>query len=428
MRPESVASIRFLRCFAVATLLALIFNCEVVRAQAKTSAAPGNPRIRAITAFINLDRPRYQQDVADALKMLRRAQTTFESRGYQVQTIRIATQPFPEYTKGLTKEQAVAFFKEYDALAVKENFAASIGPAMLHSGDSESQADLLGEILSNTKKLNGIVVVAGEDGVRWNAVGAAARVMKKLEETTEHSQGNFRFAAIAMVPPLTPFFPAAYHTGFGHQFAIALESANIVAAAFKDSRDLGMARQRLIDSLAAIAFDVEGHAGRVDQETGWTYMGIDLSPAPSGDVSIGAAIENLTTQPVGMSGTLTAAATITSAIKDVKVKQTGYTGLMLPILEDTRLAQRWSEGHISIDALLSYSGVCGTGLDTVPLPGDVSAEQLSLIIGDMASLAVKWHKPLSARLLPVLGKGWGEMTEFNDPFLVNAKLQSLDAK
>ena len=428
MRPEFVASIRFLRCFAVATLLALIFNCEVVRAQAKTSATPGNPKIRAITAFINLDRPRYQQDVADALKMLRRAQTTFESRGYQVQTIRIATQPFPEYTKGLTKEQAVAFFKEYDALAVKENFAASIGPAMLHSGDSESQADLLGEILSNTKKLNGSVVVAGEDGVRWNAVGAAARVMKKLEETTEHSQGNFRFAAIAMVPPLTPFFPAAYHTGFGHQFAIALESANLVAAAFKDSRDLGMARQRLIDSLAAIAFDVEGHAGRVDQETGWTYMGIDLSPAPSGDVSIGAAIENLTTQPVGMSGTLTAAATITSAVKDIKIKQTGYTGLMLPILEDTRLAQRWSEGHISIDALLSYSAVCGTGLDTVPLPGDVSAEHLSLIIGDMASLAVKWHKPLSARLLPVLGKGWGEMTEFNDPFLVNAKLQSLDAK
>src|SRR5207249_8373026 len=49
---------------------------------------------------------------------------------------------------------------------------------------------------------------------------------------------------------------------------------------------------------------------------------------------------------------------------------------------------------ISIDALLSYSAVCGTGLDTVPLPGDITAEQLSLIIGDMASLAFKWHKPL----------------------------------
>jgi uncharacterized protein (UPF0210 family) len=397
-------------------------------AQSKTAApAQVKPKIRAITAFINLERNQYQLQVADALKMLRRAQTTFESRGYQVQGIRIATQPFPEYIKGLTTEQAVAFFKQYDALAVKEKFAASIGPAMLNAGDSDSQAELLGEILSNTKNLNATLVVAGEDGVRWRSIGAAARVMKKLEQT-EHSQGNFRFAAIAMVPPLTPFFPAAYHTGFGHQFAIALESANVVAAAFKDAPDLATAKQRLTDALASSAFDIESHAGRVDQETGWAYMGIDLSPAPSGDVSIGAAIENLTTQPAGMSGTLTAAATITAAIKDVKVKQTGYTGLMLPILEDTRLAQRWSEGHISIDALLSYSAVCGTGLDTVPLPGDISAEKLSLIIGDMASLAFKWHKPLSARLLPVLGKGWGEMTEFDDPFLVNAKLQSLDIK
>jgi len=409
--------------------LTLAGNCGILLAQQKTAGTQEKPKIRAITAFVNLNRAQYKEQVADALKMLKRAQTILESRGYQVQTIRIATQPFPEYTKGLTTEQAIAFFKEYDALAEKEKFAASIGPAMVNAGDSDSEANLLAEIVSNTKTLNASLVVAGEDGVRWNAVGAAARVMKKLEET-EHSQGNFRFAAIAMVPPLTPFFPAAYHTGFGHQFAIALESANVVAAAFKDAPDLGAAKQRLTDSLAASAFDIERHAGRIDQDTGWTYMGIDLSPAPSPpeNASIGAAIENLTTEPVGMSGTLTAAATITAAVKDVKVKQTGYSGLMLPILEDSRLAQRWSEGHISIDALLSYSAVCGTGLDTVPLPGDITAEQLSLIIGDMASLAVKWHKPLSARLLPVLGKGWGEMTEFDNPFLVNAKLQSLDSK
>jgi uncharacterized protein (UPF0210 family) len=417
-----------LRHFISISLLAVATAFCPAGAQQKTAAPPDRPKIRAITAFINLDRAQYKEQVADALKMLKRAQTILESRGYQVQTIRIATQPFPEYAKGLTTEQAVAFFKEYDALAQKEKFAASIGPAMLNPGDSETQADLLAEILSNTKSLNASLVVASEDGVNWKAVGAAARVMKKLEESTQHSQGNFHFAAIAMVPPLTPFFPAAYHTGFGHQFAIALESANVVAAAFKDAPDLATAKQRLIDSLANSAFDIERHAGRIDQETGWAYMGIDLSPAPSGDVSIGAAIENLTAQPVGLSGTLTAAATITAAVKDVKVKQTGYSGLMLPVLEDTRLAQRWSEGRISIDALLSYSAVCGTGLDTVPLPGDISAEQLSLIIGDMASLAFRWHKPLSARLLPVLGKGWGEMTEFDDPFLVNAKLQPLDSK
>lgn len=393
----------------------------------KPAPAETKVKIRAITAFVNLDRTQYQIQIADAVKMLKRAKTIFESRGFPVETIRIATQPFPEYIQGLSTEQALAFFRNYDALAQQDGFAASIGPAMPNADDSSAQADLLAQILLNTKSLNASLVVAGDDGVRWPAVGAAARVMKQLEDT-EHSQGNFRFAAIAEVKPLTPFFPAAYHNGFGHQFALALESANLVSDAFKNAPDLATARRRLIDSLVKEAFAIQAEAGRVDTDTGWTYMGIDLSPAPLKDISIGEAIENLTTQPFGSSGTLTAAATITAAIRDVKVKQTGYSGLMLPILEDSRLAQRWSEGRLSIDALLAYSAVCGTGLDTVPLPGDISAEQLSLIIGDMASLAVKWHKPLSARLFPVQGKGPGDSTELDSQFLVNATIQPLEKK
>jgi hypothetical protein len=43
----------------------------------------------------------------------------------------------------------------------------------------------------------------------------------------------------------------------------------------------------------------------------------------------------------------------------------------------------------------------------------------------VASLSVKWHKPLSARLQPVTGKKAGDTTEFDDPFLVDAKIQPL---
>lgn len=418
------------RPFRPSLLLVCVFLFPALafaQAQKKPAPAESKVKIRAVTAFVNLDRTQYQIQIADALKMLKRAKTIFESRGFPVETIRIATQPFPEYIEGLSNEQALAFFRNYDALAQQDGFAASIGPAMPNAGDSPAQADLLAQILLNTKSLNASLVVAGDDGVRWPAVGAAARVMKALEDT-EHSQGNFRFAATAEVKPLTPFFPAAYHNGFGHQFALALESANLVSDAFKNAPDLATARQRLIDAFTRQAFNIEAEAGRVDSDTGWTYMGIDLSPAPLKDISIGEAIENLTTQPFGSSGTLTAAATITSALRDIKVKQTGYSGLMLPILEDSRLAQRWSEGRLSIDALLSYSAVCGTGLDTVPLPGDISVEQLSLIIGDMASLAVKWHKPLSARLFPVQGKGPGDSTELDSQFLVNATIQPLEKK
>ncbi len=389
---------------AVLSLAALLFLPIAATAQQKTPPAKSavataavKPKIRTITAFINLDPAQYQQQVAETLQMLRRAKVTFESRGFEVQTIRIATQPFPEYTKGMSTQQAVAFFQKYDELAEKEKFAAAIGPAMLNADDSEAQADLLANILAATKHLRGSIVVAGEEGVRWKSVGAAARAIKKLENETEHSQGNFNLAAIAMVPPYSPFFTAAYHTGFGHQFAIGLESANIAQAAFKDAPDLETARHRLTDMLFEQASEIERHANRIDQETGWRYMGIDLSPAPLKEISIGAAIEELIVQPFGSSGTLTASATITSAIKSVQVKQTGYNGLMLPILEDSRLAQRWSEGRVSLEGLLSYSAVCGTGL----------------------------HKPLSARLLPVKGKVPGDTTEFDDPFLVNAVIQPL---
>jgi len=412
--------------FTIATILLLLYVVSATAQQRKASD-PDKPKIRAITAFVNLDRTQYQPQIDDAVKMLKYARTVYESRGFEVQTIRIATQPFPEYTKGLSRAEALAFFRNYDAVATQEKFAASIGPAMLSADAPESEADLLAEILKSTKSLNASLVVAGEDGVRWRAVGAAARVMKKLEDT-EHSQGNFHFAATALVPPLTPFFPAAYHNGFGHQFAVALESANTVAAAFKGASDLNAARKKLTDALTEVALDVEEQSSRIDRDTGWAYVGIDLSPAPLKDVSIGVAIENLTTEPVGTPGTLTAAATITAAIKPIKVKQTGYNGLMLPILEDARLSQRWSEGLLSIDSLLSYSAVCGTGLDTIPLPGDVTEERLDLIIGDMATLAVKWHKPLSARLLPIAGKGPGDQTDFDDPFMVNATIQPLDHK
>ncbi len=161
MRPSTCGFTRVLRFSLAIVIMILASDSGIVRAQGKPAAQEGKPKIRAITAFINLDRTQYQQQVADALKMLRRAQTTFESRGYTVQTIRIATQPFPEYTQGLTTEQVVAFFKQYDALAAKEKFAAAIGPAMLNANDLAGWADLLAEILVNTKTLDASLVVAG---------------------------------------------------------------------------------------------------------------------------------------------------------------------------------------------------------------------------------------------------------------------------
>jgi len=384
------------------------------------------PKVRAITAFIRLEPSQYQQQVADTLKMLRAAKAEYQHAGYEVESVRITSQPFPQYIKGMTDDAALAWFRAYDELSVKESFDANIGPAMLDDADDPHAAELLAKVLAKTKNLEASIIVAGEDGVHWKAVQASARVIKYVEEHSPHSQGNFNFTATAMLAPYGPFYPGSYHLGAGHQFSVGLESANVVDAVFTaTTRNHAEAGRRLAEELARHAVDCERLAKRIADETGWTYAGLDPTPAPLGKVSIGAAIEKFTGARFGSSGTLTAASAITQAVRSVPVKQVGYVGLMVPVLEDERLAERWSQGAYSIDSLLAYSAVCGTGLDTIPLPGEVTEEQLGRILGDMASLAFKWKKPLSARLQPVSGKKAGDRTEFDDPFLANALVQPL---
>ena len=406
-------------------LHAIFLAAFLVGAIVPAASAQGKPKIRAITAFIRLDIGQYKQQIADTLTMLRKAKAQFELAGYEVQTIRVTTQPFTEYTSGMSKQDILAFFHDFDEIAKRENILIGIGPALMSDKDDPGQAQLLAEILTETGSMRGTIVVAGDDGIHWKSVHAAAEVMKYLEDHTDHSIGNFYFAAIANVPAYAPFYPASYHQGLGRQFAIALESANVVAAVMAVQRDQEVTRQALISELGRHAAAVEDIASKIDRETGWTYMGIDLSPAPRKEVSIASAMAGFTSGRFGTSGTMTAAATITSALRDISVKKVGYSGLMMPVMEDTRLSQLWSEGAISMDQLLAYSAVCGTGLDTIPLPGDATTERLERIIGDVASLSVKWSKPLSARLLPVAGAKPGDRTAFDDPNLINTIIQPL---
>jgi uncharacterized protein (UPF0210 family) len=395
-------------------------------APTQNQTAPAQkPKIRAITFFLNLDRAEYQGQIADAYKSLRFARTIFESRGYVVQNLQIATQPFPMYARDMPSDQALKFFEQLDALAAQDHIRISIGPAMYHVRDSDSEAELLGNILLNTKNLTGSVMVADKDGLHNNAARAAARIIRKLSENSASSEGDLRFAALAMVPPLTPTLPAAYVDGFGHQFSIALQAADVVLDASSGTTDAKSAQHRITDALAALAFDVDAEAGRVDGETGWAYVGIDLSPEPSKDDSIGAALEALSGHQVGAPESVAAAKIISAAIQNVSLKQQGFGAVPLPILADRRLAQRYSEGHLTIDTLLDYFSAGTTGFDA-PLPGDVTDSQMELIIVNAASNAYRARKPLELRLVPVAGKFAGDRTDFDDPLLTNVTLQPLN--
>jgi hypothetical protein len=124
----------------------------------------------------------------------------------------------------------------------------------------------------------------------------------------------------------------------------------------------------------------------------------------------------------GASGTLFTVAFTTRVIREAQFSHCGFSGSFLPVLEDSILAQRSGEGLYTLDSLLLYSAVCGTGLDTIPLPGDVSVEEISSILLDMATLALVADKPLTARLMPIPGKEAGDVTDFDFPYFANGRI------
>jgi uncharacterized protein (UPF0210 family) len=408
-------------CSELLALLTLVLMCDCLAQEIPAT----RPKVRTITAFVRLSDP-FEAQVSEALKVLRDAKSEFEQRGYEVETVRIVTQPLGELVQGKTAEQALAYLKRFDDLSAREKFLPNVGPAMLKDTDDPKTMHLLAQVLSTLPNLNASSILADEDGIHWKTVRETAALIHYVAEHSPRSQGNFNFTATAMLKPLGPYYPGTYHTGAGRQFSIGFESANVVQAVF--ARTHG----NFEESVAALTRELTVHAkvaeavgNKLAAASGWTFTGVDPTPAPLGDVSIGAAMETYSGGKFGSSGTLTAALIITTAVKAVPVKQIGYSGLMVPVLEDKLIARRWAEGTITTDSLLAYSAVCGTGLDTVPYPGDIGEAQLARILGDVASLAFKWHKPLSARLLPVKGKKAGDSTDFSSQYLFNTQLHAL---
>jgi uncharacterized protein len=409
------------RRLSIAGAFWLVFIAATGHAQTYTK-----PNVRAITAFVRLDPATLVRQITDALIVLRALEGDFAQRGYKTETIRIVTQPLGELVSGQSDDDALRLLKAIDDLSAKEGFIPNVGPAMMRDSDDPRVMRLLGEALSTLPNIQGNSIIAADDGIHWGVIRESAALVHYLTEHAPPSHGNFNFTATAMVKPYGPFYPGTYHTGVGKQFSIGFESANVVQEVFARTHgNFAESVAELTKQLTIHAKVAESVGAQLAASSGWAFMGVDPTPAPLGDVSIGAAIETYTGSKFGSSGTMTAALIITTAVKAVPVKQIGYSGLMVPVLEDKVLAQRWAEGTITTDALLAYSAVCGTGLDTIPYPGDIAVNQLARILGDVASLAWRWNKPLSARLQPVAGKKVGDRTEFGGPFLFDTTLHDV---
>lgn len=260
------------------------------------------------------------------------------------------------------------------------------------------------------------------------AVQACAQVIVKAAPLDPNGFANLRFAALANVGPGTPFFPAAYHDGGSPAFALGTEAADLAVEAFTGAASVEQARGALVSEIERHGQALARVASAELAET--RFLGIDfsLAPFPSEAVSLGTAIERLGVAATGLHGSLAAAAILTEAIERASFPRTGFSGLMMPVLEDATLAKRAAQGTLTLKDVLLYSAVCGTGIDTIPLPGDTTAEGIVPVLLDLCALSLRLDKPLTARLMPVPGKHAGDSTAFDFGFFANGKVMGLQSE
>jgi uncharacterized protein (UPF0210 family) len=394
------------------------------RSQKKPPATSRRFRIRTITAGVNLDSTNDLKTIESAIDFLQKARKKFEDEGYEIQTVRIATQPLSQYLNGKSRTAALDDLKRIDGVLSEKNVILSIGPVITADRHDTEFPAWAAQLVQQTNNISFSVTVASERGIHTQTALTAAEAIVAISKASPGGEGNFRFAAAANVTP-GPFFPVAYHRGpIG--FSIGLETPRLLQQAFEGAKDIQDAQEKLFKLLESELAPVENLAEEISRQEHREYYGIDVSPAPSKDASIGAAIEALSHAPFGASSTLLACAAITEVLKSLKIKICGYSGLMLPVLEDPVLATRAAEGRYTVRELLLYSSVCGTGLDVVPLPGDTAANELAGLIRDVAALSSKLHKPLAARLFLIPGKKAGERAEFSNPFLTSSVIMKLE--
>ena len=385
-------------------------------------------KIRSITIGLDPGFPLKTARIKAAGRFATEVKLLCGEEGFQVQTLRLATPPFPQYLAGHSAATVLRFAQELEAccLATGLDYCA-LGPVDLSRPAEQQFGDLLPELIAETESVFVSARLGNGDQVPTRPVThAVAGIMKTIADTTPDGFGNLRFAAGIHIRPHTPFFPAAFHTGTP-TVALALEAADAVASVAQSDCSPAESVARIRRAFEQQLGPLEQRMKRLGQQP-FRFAGFDLSPAPGPgpDGSIARAIEKISAVPFGSPGTLAAAALVTSALKETALDHCGYCGLMLPVLEDAGLAERNNQGKIRLSQLLTYSAVCGTGLDTIPLAGNVSQQQLMGLVADVGALGWKLQKPLSIRLLPIPGKQVGEMTTFDFPYFVNTKVMAVD--
>ncbi|WP_109077631.1 DUF711 family protein [Aggregatibacter kilianii] len=393
-------------------------------------------RIRTISFFLTLHKDKSQW--ATALNSVKREVDVLlpavEKSGYTLQSIRIITNPFGEYLDLTNLESAKADLQYLTELLNKLNESGVRIRFAIGAATNAQEIALLPELIAAYGDLcNACVNVPLDDnGVLDNAlIEQSVQAVQRIAEITPRGEGNFNFTVNFNCKPFIPYFPAGYHLShLPNSFVIGLETPDLLVAVLKSVpksehnsfyadcyRAMSQALQYHVDEVLAML-------SAVKLSGDFEFAGIDSSAAPSKNCAPMTDVYELMGVPYfGAAGTVEVSALLTKVFKSVQnVPLVGFSGLMLAATEDLGLAAGTQKQQFDIRALLTYSAVCGIGLDTVPVAGNAGAESIAAIMRDTGTMAFRLNKPLTVRLFPIPNKIAGEMSEFESDDLCNCRI------
>lgn len=312
------------------------------------------------------------------------------------------------------KEVGVDLIGGYSALVSK-----SMTPA------EELLIRSLPQALSETDIVcSSVNVGSTKTGIDMNAVELLGHIIKDVAERTadNDSYGCVKFVAFCNVPDDNPFMAGGFHgvTEGDAVINVGVSGPGVVSRALDAAK--GKDFEFLCETIKRTAFKITRVGQLVAQEAsrrlGIPFGIIDLSLAPTPAVgdSVGEVLEKIGLEQVGAPGTTAALAMLNDQVKKGGIMASSYvgglSGAFIPVSEDKNMIDVASSGCLTIEKLEAMTCVCSVGLDMIAIPGDTSAATISGMIADEAAIGMVNQKTTAVRVIPVAGKGVGEMANF----------------
>ena len=378
-----------------------------------------------------LNRKIYEKIIKTAKNLVTTGNDIEKEFGIPIVNKRISITPISLVGASACKspEDFVTLAKTLDKAAkeVGVNFIGGYS-ALVSKGMTESDIHLIKSIpkaLAVTERVcSSVNVGSTKCGINMDAVKLLGEIVLETAEMTKDvdSLGCAKLVVFCNAPDDNPFMAGAFHgvTEADAIINVGVSGPGVIKKALEQIR--GESFEVLCETIKKTAFKVTRVGQLVAQEASerlgipFGIVDLSLAPIPAVGDSVAEIFEEMGLEYAGAPGTTAALALLNDQVKKGGVMASSYvgglSGAFIPVSEDQGMINAVNAGALTIEKLEAMTCVCSVGLDMIAIPGDTKATTIAGIIADEMAIGMINQKTTAVRLIPVIGKGVGEIVEF----------------